>query len=479
MKKSLACALIALVAAPLLLTACTLQNREKAPALLPAEYTIAADLNVAAHTLDVTTKIAFSVPQDDVAAVKLRLYANAYENVVVPENSVREAYSNGLSYGGCEIKEITADEEIKGYDVGVEDSTLVTIRLAQKHKQGDRVTLTIGSVVTLANVKHRLGYAESVFQLSGFYPELCVFEEGKYRADPYMVFGDPFYRETADYNVALSFPVGYQAAASAIESERTRENARVTCSYTLSRAREFAAVISNRLLVQEGEANGVTVRYYYGSDNKSKETLAFIEDAVKTYEEAFGAFPYPSYTVVAAPFFQAGMEYSGMAIVSDALSSAARKNAILHETAHQWWHGKVGSDEVRHPWQDEALAEYSVAYYYKKGEALLVYRALINNAADEYSAFAATRGDAPVDRGAFESEEEYYALAYCKGLLMMITLAEEFGFDRLNRALRAYADAFEGKIATPTDFTRTMEKELPKLPADYFMLWLQRSLPLT
>jgi hypothetical protein len=31
----------------------------------------------------------------------------------------------------------------------------------------------------------------------------------------------------------------------------------------------------------------------------------------------------------------------------------------VHETAHQWWYALVGNDEYRHPWMDEALAQYT------------------------------------------------------------------------------------------------------------------------
>jgi len=36
---------------------------------------------------------------------------------------------------------------------------------------------------------------------------------------------------------------------------------------------------------------------------------------------------------------------------------------VAHETAHQWWHGLVGSDSRDHPYVDEALAQYSSILY--------------------------------------------------------------------------------------------------------------------
>ena len=36
----------------------------------------------------------------------------------------------------------------------------------------------------------------------------------------------------------------------------------------------------------------------------------------------------------------------------------------VHETAHQWFYGLVGNDEVDEPWLDEALTEYMTMRYY-------------------------------------------------------------------------------------------------------------------
>jgi aminopeptidase N len=36
-----------------------------------------------------------------------------------------------------------------------------------------------------------------------------------------------------------------------------------------------------------------------------------------------------------------------------------------HETAHQWWYGRVGNDQALEPWLDEALCTYSELIYYE------------------------------------------------------------------------------------------------------------------
>jgi len=38
----------------------------------------------------------------------------------------------------------------------------------------------------------------------------------------------------------------------------------------------------------------------------------------------------------------------------------------VHETAHQWWDGLVGTDQALEPWLDEALATYAERIFYQK-----------------------------------------------------------------------------------------------------------------
>ena len=173
MKKSLAITLTALVLSFFFLPACRTQKEEGEVALSIPSYEIATTLSTEEKTLDVETHIRYSIPQDELAAVKLRLYAGAYTKEVVSPSKVKSAYPSEKKYGDVTVIEVTSNEEIKGYSVSVEDKTLLTVRLAEKKKKGDEVLLTIHTAVALANVKHRLGYADDYYMLSGFYPVVC------------------------------------------------------------------------------------------------------------------------------------------------------------------------------------------------------------------------------------------------------------------------------------------------------------------
>ena len=98
---------------------------------------------------------------------------------------------------------------------------------------------------------------------------------------------------------------------------------------------------------------------------QSKAHAAFgaqcVANAIDFFSENIGEYPYSDIFVV--PFdLNGGMEYPGLIMINKAYfkSSKSTEGALVmgHETAHQWFYGVVGSDQVYSPWLDESLVEY-------------------------------------------------------------------------------------------------------------------------
>lgn len=456
-------------------------QREGEPSTLPASYHITAELLPREHLLRLETEIAYSVPSEGLSAIKLALYANAYHegSEVVTADKRAAAYSAGIpDYGGAEIKEIRSDIPIIGQDLG-QDERILTLRFARTLAKGERITLHIDEEVSLARIRHRLGYSDGYFSLSHFYPEVCPFRGGKFVTYASLPYGDPFLQETSDFLLDLTLPVGYECACSVHEDRRENQGTFTTYSYALSGARDIAVVASKNLRYVSGTAGETPVRYYYESDSAPAKTLSEICEAVDLFSSWFGGFPYPSYTLAVAPFCEAGVEHSGMGVVSKSLSESARRETILHETAHQWWYGKVGNDEFCNPWMDEGLAEFSVAAFYKAKEEEAAYRTKIRDAEDIYAIRLAIKGgsgvrfDLPLD----ELSEGYYDRAYCGGLLLFSSLAEEVGFSPFLAALHNFADTFAEKVARPEDLIASLSASLGKDCSSHFNAWLSGNVP--
>lgn len=456
-------------------------TEEVAAEILPTAYEISATLSPQEKTLSVVTEIRYSLPTEGVEEIPLRLYANLYRegNLPVREERFADVYEKGVpSYGSAKILSVTSGETPLDHSLNGE-GTLLTVRLPARGRKGERVTLRIEEEILLANCKHRLGYYDGYFHLSRFYPEICPYREGGFLLHPLTPYGDPFVTDASDFSVTLTLPGNYAVAASAIEERREYQGTLRQFHYSLQGARDFAVVTSPKLRVRSGEAGGIPVLYYFASDARSAEILEQAKKSLSLFTETFGDYPYPAYTLVTAPFFEAGMEHSGLSVLSTDLSAAERQVTVTHETAHQWWFGKVGFDEFSDPWMDEGLAEYATAYFYKAQGSDAAYRSMVKQAESDYAARLAIKGQAGTraDLPLSELEEGYYDRVYAGGLLLFHALAEKVGHDRLNAALRLAAERFAGSILSPDDLIATLSECLARDYTSFFRLRLSASLP--
>ena len=125
---------------------------------------------------------------------------------------------------------------------------------------------------------------------------------------------------------------------------------------------------------------------------------------------------------------------------------------MAHVVAHQWWYVQVGSDQVRAPWLDEALAEYSALLHYGHAHGQAAFDRLYEQRVE-----SAMRVTLPPDRtiGAeihrFGSRWEYNMVVYQRGAGMLHGLRLALGEEVFLRALRAYVEAHRFGIATRED----------------------------
>ena len=91
--------------------------------------------------------------------------------------------------------------------------------------------------------------------------------------------------------------------------------------------------------------------------------------SLRAFSDYFGDYPFRDMRVAPAPTAFRGMEYPQVMLIGVELYARFRENLellVVHEMAHQWWYNQVGSDQVRTPWLDEGLAEYSMYFYYQQ-----------------------------------------------------------------------------------------------------------------
>jgi aminopeptidase N len=161
-----------------------------------------------------------------------------------------------------------------------------------------------------------------------------------------------------------------------------------------------------------------------------------------------------------------GMEYSGLVFLRNDLWISQvnqQKNEFLlaHEIAHQWWYGAVGSDQLREPWLDEGLANWSAYKYMQmvKGEPL------------PFNAQARPAVYLNRELKDFASAQEYYRVAYTGGQSFWFGLEEDMGSERVVNVLRKYYADYRFGLADTSDLEKCIQAEARKDMSYYYKKW--------
>jgi aminopeptidase N len=152
---------------------------------------------------------------------------------------------------------------------------------------------------------------------------------------------------------------------------------------------------------------------------------------------------------------------------------------IAHGVAKQWWGEAVGSDSERAPYLDEALANFSAAYYHEAvyGKKLgdLIIDQQLRGAYQAYRMLGGVDLEADKPVKDFRNSLQYTAIVQAKGGLLFIALRKELGDERFFDALRLYYSKNSFRVATPetlrTPFISASEN--PRAAQAIFQRWLK------
>lgn len=408
---------------------------------------------------------------DTLTTLAFHLYPNAFaEDAKNPPYFAADRenfYYNGESFGCIEISSVELNRKTSDFVTNGTDDEILEVACALS--DGETATVSITATLTLPECNARFGITESTVNLTGFYPVLCMYEDGAWRTDGYTAAGDPFYSETSSFYVTANIPADYVVACSGeVTSNEVKDDFKCV-EITAENVRDFAMFLSRdfacettAVALPSGEVN---VEYYHVSDDSAKDTTALAADALKVFSDTFGAYPYSSFKVVQAPVGAGGMEYGALVAIDPSVTDATEyARTVVHETAHQWWFGAVGSDQLNSPWLDEGLTEFSTAYYFlKKGEKT-TYTELTTAAQTYYGVYArmpAEVGFNPVMNrhlSSYISNGEYVAVTYCKGLLLFDALLSLAGEAKFETALRNYFADNLFSVATEQNLADAFEQ---------------------
>ena len=450
------------------------------------QITIDAELDAENHCMKVSQTLTLTsrISQSRDALV-LRTWPNAFQKPDTSPVAGNEAIcSNGFSAGSLMISEITLEKNGQVQDVSHryldEAKTALSLPLNTPWQQGETLQVTLQYTVYFPHIQYRFGWWEDTFMAGQAFAVPALWQDGAYRTDAYLPIGDPLSGECANYQLHLTVPKGYTCAATGTMTG-LRQSADGRMQYTLDApaVREVGLVISPALNRKARIVDGVLLQAYAATVTESNRMLNVAVDALTCFSSLYGGYPYGTFTVCAAPMGVSGAEYPGMVMIAESLlqdEDKALEYAIVHEAAHQWWYGPVGSDSSTHPWMDEALCEFSLLEYvgdkYGKNAREDLRQSRVETAMRVTVAGQATPG-APLDY--FETNTDYMVLVYGRATSMLCAM-DDWVNGRLEEVLRQYAETYAFSIADRVDFTRLLQertgKDMEPLMIDYLDTYL-------
>ena len=299
--------------------------------------------------------------------VDFNLFGNAYRKDAEFFAVEEEYLPVEKRYGEMEILSVNSSKYLS-YQL-LQDNALLRVYL--NAKKGQRVSVYIKFRVLLSNFAHRLGSGEQVVNLGNFYPVLCVYEK-EYIFCPYYNIGDTFYSEVANYKVDLLCDGEYIVASSGFCEKVENLYGKTKYTYSLNNARDFAFCLSKYFKVDKQTYNGVDIYYYYLN---GESEVDLIKNSLN-YFNSFYSYPYKTYSVCQTDFCYGGMEYPALVYINKSLLEQEKYLTIVHETAHQWWYGIVGNNQITNACLDEGLTEFSTIIFF---ENYLQYNILSKN----------------------------------------------------------------------------------------------------
>lgn len=333
------------------------------------------------------------------------------------------------------------------------------------------------------------GHTPRQLNLVDWYPFIVPYDaaSGWLLHEP-TAYGEYLVYDIANYEVILSFETGLRAESGAGSQGPSQPIPVVAASgqeqpgplgskrFILNEGRTFALSASTEYQVSTQDAGGVTVLSYYfplypGAGQAAAQASA---TALQIYSQKFGPYPHKTLSIVQGDFSDS-MEYSALFFHSknfynlhDGTDKSYLVFVAAHETAHQWWFERVGNDQFREPWLDEALATYSERLYYEATNPAVIAQTWSYARIDQYKPEGFI--DYPVT--GFAGYAAYEAGAYKRGAMFLQALRERIGDADFFAFLAEYSSEMNGKRATSADFFRILRNNTPvdfsDITAQYF-----------
>jgi hypothetical protein len=435
-----------------------------APAV--ASYTLRARLDPQRHTVEgegtITWRNASSVPQRE---LWVHLYLNAFENERTVFLRTPHTGFRGRSRAGSGSIDVTRFEVRQMGNVwptspttpgDPNDRTDIRVALPREVEPDETIQIDVAWTAHLPVITLRTGYSDSFHMVAQWFPKLARLEpDGRWAHFPFHPFSE-FYADYGAYDVAIDVPEPFVVGATGAIEEETRAEGRVVRRYRQADVHDFAFAAWDHFEEKTAVVGDVTLRCLYprGFDAAAETELDAAKFGLGHFGARYGRYPYETLTIVHPPpgaEEAGGMEYptlitTGGAWYAPFIGVHELDIVTIHELAHQWFYGLVGTNEHAYPFLDEGITSYAEleameARFPNSSIASTLGARIGLPAVYRAGAVGAVAHHGPIARAAseFATGGDYAKLVYFRTATLLTTFERVYGSELVQRAIGRYA----------------------------------------
>ena len=360
-----------------------------------------------------------------------------------------------------------------------EDGTILEVTLPSPILDNSTATFDLTWTAQVPEQIRRSGRnsAEGVaFSMTQWYPKMAHFDEFGWHLDEYV--GREFVAPFGDFDVTIHINKNYVIGSSGklqnpnevkgyVKNAKVKsKNNKASWHYKVSNIHDFAWAADPKFVVDSAKSKGgITVYTVYLPTDKTivdnwKTALTMATDFFDYTGKHFGAYPWPTYTVVQGG--DGGMEYGTATLVTGGRNLKGLVGVIYHEAAHSWYQHLFGINETVDEWFDEGFTSYIEELAYQEIFDRPQVRALnpIGMAYNAYIKLALSGKEEPMSLLAdyYNSNYAYSNEAYSKGAVFAEQLGYIIGKENLQKTFLRFYELWKFKHPTPNDFKRVAEE---------------------
>ena len=406
---------------------------------------------------------------DDLVHLEGRQDVRYTNQETAPLNEVVFRLFPNLFGGITEIHAVTVNGQdvAPTYELG--DSAM-RVPLSPALQPGKQTVIRIDfSVLVSAEGGSNYGvfaFVDGILALAHFYPMIAVYDDEGWNVEIPPRYGDVVYADSSFYLVRVTAPAALTIAASGVEIDRQETDGQQQVTYAGGPMRDFYLAASTGYTIVSEQVGETTVNSYAPSElvEGARTALGHTVDALKTFNDRFGAYPFTELDVVSTPTYAFGIEYPGIVAIALRMYDQAKseyppayfESTVAHEVGHQWFYSAVGNDQLDEPWLDEAVTQYVTLLYWQDLYGSSGAAGFRDSLHDRWR--RVDNADIPIGMPVRAySGDEYGAIVYGRGPLFLEALAKTMGQETFSAFLRDYYETHKWCIATTGSLKRLAE----------------------